>query len=256
LQATPNEALETRYGAVSDESDARSDLGNPSILSNLKEITIPPNQRNIFSRPLLLYIHSLGTQQKFDLIYTTVQSLLNKGFTLDNSAWNTYISHLAESPTPAHIITAFRVCEERLMPNFPGWVKVARPIKQSQRRAKFEGGFDHMKIDHNKPRWSGLLMPQFQTLLRLRGVLDRIERAKEGWNGGKETFELRQKNEMENKTGGWCEGEEDGQRLVLTVEGLGAVAPLTVTAAQTIPEVTVPAWEFPPNDNESFKKEN
>jgi len=250
------QALETRYEAVTNESDANSNLVNSSILSDLKAIAIPPNQRNIFSRSLLLYIPSLGTQQKFDLIYTTVQSLLNQGFTLDNLAWNTYISHLAESPTPAHIITAFRVCEERLMPNFPGWIKVARPIKQSQRRAKFEGGFDHMKIDHNKPRWSGLLMPQFQTLLRLRGVLDRIESAEEGWNGGKETFELRQKNGMENETGGQGEGEGDGQRLVLTIEGLRAVAPLTVRATQTIPEVTTPAWKFLPNDNEDFRRQS
>jgi pentatricopeptide repeat-containing protein PET309 len=245
LQTTSNKAPETRYETVSDESDANCNSVNPSILLDLKGITIPPNRRNIFSRPLLLYIPSLSIQGKFHLIYATIQSLLNQGFTFDNSAWNTYIYHLAESSTPAHIITAFRVCEEKLMPNFPGWVKVARPIKHSQRRAKFEGGFDHMKIDHNKPRWSGLLMPQFQTLLRLRAVLDRIERAEEGWNGGKETFEFDQKNGMENETGEPGDGEGDTQRLVLTVEGLGAVAPLTVRAAQTIPEVTTPTWIIP-----------
>lgn len=239
-QTTPNEASKTCYEAV---SDANPNVVNSSILSDLKGVTIPPNQRNIFSRPLLLYIPSLGAQQKFDLIYTTVQSLLNQGFTLDNSAWNTYIYHLTESPSPAHIVTAFCVCEEKLMPNFPGWVKVAHPTKRSQRRAKFEGGFDHMKIDPHKPRWSGLLMPQFQTLLRLRAVLNRIEGAEKGWNDGKETFEFGQKNGVENETDG--HGDGHSQRLVLTVEGLGAVAPLTVRAAQTIPEITTPPWIIP-----------
>ena len=254
--ATSNQAPGGRYETVLDKSDANPNLANPFVLSDFKDITIPPNRRNIFCRPLLLYIPSLSAQQKFNLLYETVQSLLYQGFTLDNLAWNAYISNLAESSTPEHIITAFRACEERLMPNFPGWVKVARPIKHSQRRAKLEGGFDHMKVDPNKPRWPGLLMPRFQTLLGLKAVLDRIERAEEGWNGGKESFEWSRKNEAESGTDGRGEGERDVQRLVLTAEGLRAVAPLTVKAAQTIPEVKMPVKTFPYNETEDFRNEN
>ena len=228
--------------------------------ASLENAKIPPSRRSIFSRPLVPYIRSLSAQQKYDLIYSTIHSLLYAGFTLDNLAWNIYITHLGQSHNPAHVITAFRACEEKLMPNFPGWAEepsqVTHQVTHRQRRAKYLRGFEYMNVKAGRgKRWLGLLMPQFKTLLVLRGVLDRIELAGQGLEGEKgfkwphsPNWHLEGKADQEN-------GAEPSRKLVLTTHGLGLIAPATVKATETIPVVIVPPTKFPEDARNKAKKQ-
>jgi len=229
---------------------------------SLQNVKIPPSRRSIFSRPLVPYIRSLSAQQKYDLIYSTIHSLLYAGFTLDNLAWNIYITHLSQSHNPAHVITAFRACEEKLMPNFPGWTEnpsqVTYQVTHRQRRAKYVRGFEYMNVKAGKgQRWLGLLMPQFKTLLVLRGVLDRIELAGRQGLEGQKGFEWPHTpdSQLEGKTDQENEAEPS-RKLVLTTHGLGLIAPATMKATETFPVITVPPTKFPEDArNEAEKQE-
>lgn len=84
---------------------------------------------------------------------------------------------IQDDPSPSDILTAFRVCEQRLMPNFPGWVDKARPLRNSERRGKYAGGLYWMKTENLGRRlYQGLLVPQFETLSLLRDTFNKLER--------------------------------------------------------------------------------
>ncbi|QDS71896.1 hypothetical protein FKW77_000197 [Venturia effusa] len=86
-------------------------------------------------------------------------------------------SLVQDDPSPSDILTAFRVCEQRLMPNFPGWVDKARPLHASERRGKYAGGLYWMKTEKIGRRlYQGLLVPQFETLSALRDIINQLER--------------------------------------------------------------------------------
>lgn len=224
----------------------------PSSFFAFENVKIPPSRRSIFSQPLVPYIRSLAMQQSYDLVYATIYSLLNAGFTFDNQAWNAYIKHLAQSRNPAHIITAFRACEEKLMPSFPGWIDKARQVKYTERRSRYGRSFEYMKVRFGREqRWPGLLMPQFDTLLELRGVLEKIEQAESQGLEGDESFEWTPSFAPGREGASNPKSETEGRKLVLTVHGLGLIAPLTVKAVKTIPEIAVTSQRFFPNDETS-----
>lgn len=84
---------------------------------------------------------------------------------------------IQDDPSPSDFLTAFRVCEQRLMPNFPGWVDKARPVHASERRGKYAGGLYWMKTENLGRRlYQGLLVPQFDTLSTLRDTINQLER--------------------------------------------------------------------------------
>jgi pentatricopeptide repeat-containing protein PET309 len=84
---------------------------------------------------------------------------------------------IQDDPSPSNILTAFRVCENHLMPNFPGWVELARPLHSSERRGKYAGGLYWMKTENLGRRlYQGLLVPQFDTLSSLRNIINELER--------------------------------------------------------------------------------
>ncbi|TID17313.1 translation regulator [Venturia nashicola] len=84
---------------------------------------------------------------------------------------------IQDDPSPSDILTAFRVCEQRLMPNFPGWVEKARPLDANERRGKYAGGLYWMKTENLGRRlYQGLLVPQFDTLSVLRDTINKLER--------------------------------------------------------------------------------
>jgi len=146
------------------------------------------------------------------------------------------------------------------MPNFPGWAEepsqVTHQVTHRQRRAKYLRGFEYMNVKAGRgKRWLGLLMPQFKTLLVLRGVLDRIELAGQGLEGEKgfkwphsPNWHLEGKADQEN-------GAEPSRKLVLTTHGLGLIAPATVKATETIPVVIVPPTKFPEDARNKAKKQ-
>lgn len=96
---------------------------------------------------------------------------------------------IQDDPSPSDILTAFRVCEQHLMPNFPGWVDKAWPLHDSERRGKYAGGLYWMKTDMLGRRlYQGLLVPQFDTLSLLRDTINKLERKAYAEELGEEEF--------------------------------------------------------------------
>ena len=79
------------------------------------------SRRFILSLPLSHYITALQTQNRRSDLIATVSVLQDLGFVLTSPNWNAYIRALATSPNPGHQAYAFQLCEQELMPYWPGW---------------------------------------------------------------------------------------------------------------------------------------
>lgn len=114
--------------------------------------------------------------------------------------------------------------------------------------------------------WLGLLRPQFQTLLELRSVLEKIERAEIKGDQEYEWTPGAGGNEASTKAPESGDGVQERpnpatrhgmtptvdaqprRKVVLTADGMALVAPLTVRAAQTIPEIALNKRKWWPRD--------
>lgn len=119
---------------------------------------IPMNISHLLSRPLMLYMRSLIAQKQYDTLISTVESLTSTGFVLDRRAWNQYVLHLCESPSPHHVIAAFQGCEKNLIANFQPW-----QYMRKEQRSIFN-------VERKKLNWVGHLHPEHRTLFVLKSI--------------------------------------------------------------------------------------
>ena len=91
----------------------------PSDIS--KPASILHSRRFILSLPLSHYITALQIQSRHSDLIRTVSIFQDLGFVLTSPNWNAYIRALASSPNPSHQSYAFQLCEQELMPYWPGW---------------------------------------------------------------------------------------------------------------------------------------
>lgn len=104
------------------------------------------------SRCLGPYLESLADVGKIDLMVQTVNEYMDYGFVLNHQNWNLYIRLLCKRN---RVKLAFRLCEARLMPNFPGWRLLRRqqfpnaphnlpgPFKQMSRSPRYARPLSH-----------------------------------------------------------------------------------------------------------------
>ncbi|KAI9696818.1 MAG: hypothetical protein M1836_005180 [Candelina mexicana] len=116
------------------------------------------HRRFVLCTPLLYYLKALDEQGKYDEMRSTINSLQQNGFALDNKAWNSYIQILTRS---YHHLEAFELCERWLVPGWTGW-----PTKQYRRIRKRQ--IKNLRADRFKP---GRLFPVYQTMVYLAGAL-------------------------------------------------------------------------------------
>lgn len=120
--------------------------------------------------------HATVAHEGFDSLLQTTANLEDSTENLTTEEDDSF-DLIQDDPSPSDILTAFRVCEQRLMPNFPGWVDKARPLHASERRGKYAGGLYWMKTENLGRRlYQGLLVPQFDTLSILRDTINQLER--------------------------------------------------------------------------------
>ncbi|KAI9718573.1 MAG: hypothetical protein M1812_004024 [Candelaria pacifica] len=133
------------------------------------------HRRFILCPPLIYYLKALDEQGSFDVMRSTVQSLQQDGFLLNNNAWNTYIQILNRS---YHHVEAFKLCEEWLMPGWLGWRGErgdhGGPIRRKQ--------MWNLKSDRFNP---GRLYPLYRTIVNLAGGLMDIRAMGTGDEGKK-----------------------------------------------------------------------
>ena len=119
--------------------------------ANVSDILSPGwvlhSRRYLLNRPLLEYMTALSRQQKIDELVATVERLQHAGFALDNKAWNRYVQILSETGRAPE---AFRLCEEKLMGNWPGWESLearhGERMKESIRKLYPETRREHKLI--------------------------------------------------------------------------------------------------------------
>ncbi|KAH6673764.1 hypothetical protein B0J14DRAFT_541444 [Halenospora varia] len=119
------------------------------------------------SRCLGPYLESLADVGKIDLMVQTVNEYMDYGFVLNHQNWNLYIRLLCKRN---RVKLAFRLCEARLMPNFPGW-RLLRRQQFPNAPHNLPGSFKQMS---NNPRYA---RPLSHTIAILAGSYIRLTNA-------------------------------------------------------------------------------
>jgi pentatricopeptide repeat-containing protein PET309 len=89
-------------------------------------IKVLPSQRYLLAAPITHYIQALGAQNRVALVPELVEKLENAGFSLNSKNYNTYVQVLTQSTHPEHQLQAFKIFEEKLLPNMPSWSLLRR----------------------------------------------------------------------------------------------------------------------------------
>ncbi|OJJ47715.1 hypothetical protein ASPZODRAFT_1758881 [Penicilliopsis zonata CBS 506.65] len=118
----PRPVLPKHSGKETDPLVVRS----PAPASSTEFATILPSCRFILSRCLSLYMRSLGYRNKQQKIPSVIADVQKAGFAISTFNWSTYVQMLASSDRYSDQIEAFKVFEEKFMPNFPGWKYLRR----------------------------------------------------------------------------------------------------------------------------------
>jgi pentatricopeptide repeat-containing protein PET309 len=145
-------------------------LLDPSIQARFQDSRISNNRRHILIRPARLYIRSLlarGDDKALLTAQRTIRNLLVNGFTLDNFVWNEFIQHLA---LRNRLVDAFTICEEYLMPRFPGW----RNLMPGYLRKNLTG-YQWMELRHYEIKKTSVL-PRYKTLVLLAKMYGQTKR--------------------------------------------------------------------------------
>ncbi|KAK2737687.1 hypothetical protein FQN57_007435 [Myotisia sp. PD_48] len=93
--------------------------------------TILPSYRFDLSHCLSTYIISLFHQNLHSKIAGVVEQIENYGFELTIHNWSLYINILCRTQEPGAQFQAFKIFEEKFMPNYPGWkaIKLGYALK-------------------------------------------------------------------------------------------------------------------------------
>jgi pentatricopeptide repeat-containing protein PET309 len=182
-------------------------LVDPSVRARYQESRIANSHRNILYKAARLHIRSLidpsnPNPNALQKAQSTMRDLLVNGYTLDAFSWNELVAALAER---GRLVDAFSVCEEYLMPSFPGWRNLYPSYIRKDRR-----GYRWMELRHYEIKRTSI-MPRYKTLIVLASELGRV------------------KNDERNGVG-YNEREGAWERELLERR-----APLTVRAIETMP---------------------
>jgi pentatricopeptide repeat-containing protein PET309 len=182
-------------------------LLDPSIRDRYEESRISANRRNILYKASRLYIRSLvdpsnPTPNALQKAQDTIRDLLVNGYTLDVFTWNELVTALAQR---GHLKDAFSICEEYLMPSFPGWRNLYPSYIRKDRQ-----GYQWMELRHYEIKRDSIF-PRYKTLIVLASEFRRVKKDERNGIG------------YDESAGGWVR------------EVLEETAPMTVRAIATMP---------------------
>jgi pentatricopeptide repeat-containing protein PET309 len=136
-------------------------LLDPLVQQRFQESQISKNRRHILVNPTRLFIRSLMAQSDSNAMQEaqrTIINLLVNGFTVDTFTWNEFVQQLA---LRNQLADAFAICEEYLMPRFPGW----RDLYPGYQRKNIEG-YQWMEVRPYDVKRNSVL-PRYKTLVLL-----------------------------------------------------------------------------------------
>jgi pentatricopeptide repeat-containing protein PET309 len=196
----PSSTLDINLPHIENISSSTANFASASEWDGLKVL---PSYRHILSAPLTHYMQALNAQNLVALVPGLVEKLETAGFVLTSKNYNTYIQVLAQSADPQHQLEAFKIFEEKLLPNMPPWPILrrgkwiprstsdpkdqrrqkdpeldpeteARPEPESEPEPEPESGpVPRRFIEKFRP---GLLMPTYYTMVFLGSVAMRLQR--------------------------------------------------------------------------------
>ncbi|KAF7509441.1 hypothetical protein GJ744_008004 [Endocarpon pusillum] len=124
LQTDMSTPAPTRPSAGDISFDVSTPISGNQITSpflDRGEIRIVAAHRYSLAGPLTQYMHSLSAQRLLADLPPLVRRLEEMGFSLSSKNWNHYVQVLSYSNDPSLQMLAFRVFEEKLLPNMPSW---------------------------------------------------------------------------------------------------------------------------------------
>ncbi|KAH7371098.1 hypothetical protein BKA66DRAFT_424656 [Pyrenochaeta sp. MPI-SDFR-AT-0127] len=145
-------------------------LVDPSVRERFKESRISNNRRHILFKASRVYIRSLLAQPGSSALQEaqrTIRELLVNGFTVDNFVWNEFVQRLAQRN---RLVDAFTICEEYIMPQFPGWRDLVPNYIRHDRQ-----GYQWMELRHFDVTKSSVL-PRYKTLVVLAKAYGQTKR--------------------------------------------------------------------------------
>ncbi|KAF1912825.1 hypothetical protein BDU57DRAFT_521389 [Ampelomyces quisqualis] len=165
-----------------------ADLLDPNVMQQHDSSRISGSRRNILYKATRVYIRSLLAPSNqlpnaLQEAQQTMRELLVEGYNLDVFTWNELVSTLA---LRGHLEDAFNICEEYLMPNFPGWRELHPNYIRKDRK-----GYKWMELRHYDVR-KDRIMPRYKTLIVLAAAyrdVKRDERNGVGYNEKSEAWQ-------------------------------------------------------------------
>ncbi|RDW93549.1 putative translation regulator (Cya5) [Aspergillus mulundensis] len=145
-----------------------------------------PAYRFELSRPLTLYMRSLTYRNMVTRIDDVLAEVEADGFSLTTYNWSTFVQMLAATDSPANILRAFTIFEQKFMPSFPGWnhFRNAHGFKHSgvtaaidlmeKRRPKPRGMLGPRGRKYWSKRYPEFMQPTYVTLVYLAAALLRV----------------------------------------------------------------------------------
>lgn len=180
-------------------------LTDPSVRERFEASHISNNRRQVLFKASRAYIRSLLAQPDSGALQEaqrTIRDLLVNGFTVDTFIWNEFVQHLTQRK---RLIDAFTICEEYLMPRFPGWRDLIPNYIRHNRQ-----GYQWMEIRHYDIKKTSVL-PRYKTLVILAKAYGQIRRDERNGVG------------YDSSMGAWMR------------EILEQLAPMTIRAIETMP---------------------
>ncbi|KAI9655538.1 MAG: hypothetical protein M1821_005331 [Bathelium mastoideum] len=146
----------------------------PTEMDTHQRVRLPARmasaRRHIISGPFMYLVRSLSERGETSRLTDLVGELTDSGWILTNQVWNLYVRALANN---AHALSAFEVCERRLMPGWPGW-RSGKALLGLSPRSHRKAGFKWMAVHTVLPE---MLLPQYSTMVTLARTLLEVQRS-------------------------------------------------------------------------------
>lgn len=170
-----------------------------------------PGRRTILTRPLRYLLRALAAQNRIADVLTTFTGLVRQGYTFDTITWNRLIEYLCTAKPPMALL-AFTLTERYLIPNFPGWTPRYTTKRNPRRSASSEG----LQFIRGRYMSYDTLVPQYRTMVFLTAALLKLRRM---------------------EATGYAKTKGEIGRFVGTVRQIEAVAPRTLEAVNSMPQI-------------------
>ncbi|KAH7385274.1 hypothetical protein DE146DRAFT_195707 [Phaeosphaeria sp. MPI-PUGE-AT-0046c] len=153
-------------------TETRNDLLDPAISQQYEASSTSVTRRVALIKAARVYIRSLidPSNQDPDALTTaesTMHDLLVNGYALDVFTWNELVRAFARR---GRLVKAFAICEEYLMPSFPGWRHLAPNYIRRDRK-----GYQWYELRHDEVK-KNRIMVRYKTLVVLAGEYREVKR--------------------------------------------------------------------------------